>query len=291
MNFRQLPIELQYEIAKLPADEQFQQRFGTDEKLLQLEQLKYDPVIEYNQVQLAFHNKIRIRREQYFQPEDSNKTFIQKVIAFFHKKEKLSEYVYFEPITLGLWSFLYTLKSPIVFNNEQLTSVDVDLFYYLLQEKDFDSPPEQLFLKSLNYCGRVLHISQKQAIDIIQKLIKVSFRVLNMFPRIKLQEKPVFNLDWLTSIVTKVKRVSSYSTQEIYKEIPICQAYYLFAQFCRQIGSETIYLRTEEDIMIEQDLRSSQLVVERLIQLGHIDETNKAYYVNMIHDITGQKGK
>ena len=209
MNFRQLPIELQYEIAKLPADEQFQQRFGTDEKLLQLEQLKYDPVIEYNQVQLAFHNKIRIRREQYFQPEDSNKTFIQKVIAFFHKKEKLSEYVYFEPITLGLWSFLYTLKSPIVFNNEQLTSVDVDLFYYLLQEKDFDSPPEQLFLKSLNYCGRVLHISQKQAIDIIQKLIKVSFRVLNMFPRIKLQEKPVFNLDWLTSIVTKVKTSSA----------------------------------------------------------------------------------
>ena len=39
--------------------------------------------------------------------------------------------------------------------------------------------------------------------------------------------------------------------------------------------------------MIEQDLRASQLVVERLIEKGYIEETNKTYYVNMIHDITG----
>lgn len=287
MNFRQLPRELQYKVAELPADEEFQIRFSTDEIMVQLEELKYDPVIEYNQVQLAFHNKIRIRRQQYVQPEDSKKTFFQKILSFFHKKRKPSEYVEFEPITLGLWSFLYTLKSPVVFSNEQLTSVDVDLFYYLLQEKDFNSPPEELFIKSLNYCGSVLHISQQQAVDIIQKLLKVSFRVLNMFPRLKLEEKPVFNLDWLTSIVTKVKQVSSYSTQELYKEVSVCEMYYLFAQFCRQKGSEAIYLRTEEDIMVEQDLRGSQLVVERLIEKGYIDETNKTYYVNMIHDITG----
>lgn len=261
MNFRQLPIEIQHKIAELPADEEFDKKFSNDQVMIQLEQLKYDPVIEYNQVQLAFHNKLRIYNQE------------------------------LEPITLGLWSFLYTIKSPVVFNDQQLTSIDVDLFFYLLQTKDFSSPVEELFNKSLNYCEEQLNFTQEQAVQIIQKLVRVSFRVLNMFPRLKLQQKPVFNLDWLTSIVTKVRQVSSYSTQEIYKEVPVCEAYYLFAQFCRQKGSETIYLRTEEDIMIEQDLRASQIIVQYLIEKGFIEETNKTYYVNMIHDITGQKGK
>ena len=259
MNFRQLPLELQFKVAELAEDQQFQNRFNNDQILDQLDQLKYDPVIEYNQVQLAFHNKLKMCG------------------------------VELEPVTLGLWSFLYTIKSPVVFNDQQLTSVDIDLFFYLLQEKQFNKPVDQLFKQSMNYCAAKMKISQDKAVQIITKLVKISFRVLNMFPRLKAEQKPVFNLDWLTSIASKVKQVSSYSTQEIYKQVPVCEVYYLFAQYCRQNGSEAIYLRTEEEIMIEQDLRCSTLVVERLIELGHIDETNKTYYINLIHNIVGGK--
>ena len=260
MNFKGLPLELQFKVAELPADEQFQKRFAEDEVLDQLDQLKYDPVIEYNQLQLLFHNKLRINEIQ------------------------------FEPVTLGLWSYLYTLKSPIVLKDQQITPIDIDLFFYLLQTKNYSCPVYKIFNNSLNYCDSVLKIDYSTASSIIQTLVKISFRVLNMFSRLQAENKAVFNADWLTSIVTKVKQVSSYTTQELYKDISVCQIYYLFAQYCRQKGSEAIYLRTEEEIMIEQDLRSSELVIERLIEKGYIDETNKTYYVNMIHNITGQKG-
>ena len=259
MTFTTLPPQLQYQVYLLTQDQQFQLRFGTDEVLNQLDQLKYDPVIEYNQVQFLFHNKVKILG------------------------------VELEPVTLGLWSYLYTLKSPIVFNDEEISSIDIDLFFYLLQTKDFGSAVDELFVKSMNYCQKSLHITEQKASQIIQNLVKISFRVLNMFPRLQAEKKAVFNADWITSIVTKVKQVSSYSTQEIYKDIPICEVYYLFAQYCRQRGSEAIYLRTEEEIMIEQDLRCSQLVVERLIELGHIAEANKSYYIDQIHDIVGGK--
>lgn len=279
MNFRQLPIELQFKVAELAEDQQFQKRFNDDQVLNQLDQLKYDPVIEYNEVQLAFHNKLRFKRM-----ESVKRTFLQKILF-----KKYSQYVQLEPVTLGLWAYLYTIKSPVVFTDQQLTTIDIDLFFYLLQEKQYNKPVKQLFTQSMDYCNRKMKISQEQAVQIITYLTKISFRVLNMFPRLQLEQKPVFNLDWLTSLVTKVKHVSSYSTQEIYKEIPVCEVYYLFAQYCRQIGSEAIYLRTEEEIMIEQDLRCSTLVVERLIELGHIDETNKTYYINLIHNIVGGK--
>ena len=259
MRFSQVPFELQVHIEQLVRDKVFQQRFATDEVLNQLDELKYDPFVQYNQIQLLLHNKIRFYDVQ------------------------------LEPMTLGLWAFLYTIKSPLVFEQQTVTNIDVDLFFYLLQTKDFSADIATLLAKSVNYAEDVLKLNQSQAVEVVQKLFKISFRVLNMFPRLKVQKDTVFNADWLTSLVSKVKQVSSYSTQELYKEVPICEIYYLFAQYCREKGSEAIFLRTEEEILAEQDLRATTLVVERLIQLGHIDESNKQYYITLIHDIGGQQ--
>lgn len=259
MRFSEVPIELQVHIEELVRDKQFQQRFATDDVLNQLDQLKFDPFVQYNQVQLALHNKLKFYDVQ------------------------------FQPMTIGLWAYLYTIKSPLVVKQKKVTNIDADLFFYLLQTKDFGNPLQILLMKSLNYSSEVLKLTHEQAVDVIQKLFKISFRVLNMFPRLREEKEAVFNMDWLTSLATKVKQVSSYTTQEIYKEVPICEVYYLFAQYCREKGSEAIFLRTEEEILAEQDLRATTLVVERLIQLGHIEESNKEYYINLIHDIGGQQ--
>ena len=258
MRFSEVPFEIQVHIEQLCRDKVFQQRFATDEVLDQLDQLKYDPFIQYNQIQLILHNKLK-----------------------FYNIE-------FEPMTLGLWAYLYTIKSPLVFEHKTVSTIDADIFFYLLQTKDFSLSLDQLVQKSVGYSSSVMKLTNEQITEVIQKLFKIQFRVLNMFPRLQENKEAVFNADWITSLVSKVKQVSSYSTQELYKQIPICEIYYLFAQYCREKGSEAIFLRTEEEILAEQDLRATTLVVQRLIELGHIDESNKEYYIKLIHDIGGQ---
>ena len=255
MRFSEVPLEIQVHIEQLQKDEVFKERFANDEVLDQLDQLKYDPFIQYNQIQLLFHNKLK----------------------FYNTK--------FEPMTLGLWAYLYTIKSPLVFEQKKATTLDADIFFYLLETKNFELSLDELVAKALNYSSNVLKFTKEQTQDVIQKLFKVSLRVLNMFPRLRIEKKAVFNADWITSIVTKAFQVSSYSTQQLYKQVPICEVYYLFAQYCREKGSEAIFIRTEEEILAEEDLRATTLVVERLIELGHIDESNKEYYIKLIHDI------
>ena len=84
MVFSSLPQNIQVAIYHLTTDEEFQKRFGDDKTLDQLEDLKYDPFIEYCELQLLMHNKLSICN------------------------------VELEPLTLSLWAYLYTIKSPIV---------------------------------------------------------------------------------------------------------------------------------------------------------------------------------
>ena len=282
MRFSEVPIELQVHIEQLTRDKVFQQRFATDEVLDQLDALKYDPFIEYWEMQLLLHNKFRIRQIQQVKKGFFNK--IKKTLYNLLGK-KDSPYIQFEPMTLGLWSYLYTIKSPFVLDEEKYTTIDLDIFFYLLQTKNFSLELKDLIVKSMNYSSQVLKLTQQQAVEAIDKIFKISLRVLNMFPRLQAQKEAVFNADWITSLVTKVVQVSSYSTQELYKDISMCEVYYLFAQYCREKGSEAIFLRTEEEILAEEDLRATTLVVERLIELGHIDQSNKQYYINLIHNI------
>lgn len=253
MIFSTLPQSIQYQIWKLTSDDQFQKRFGEDEVLDQLDQLKYDPFIQYCQLQLMLHNKLIMNGVQ------------------------------LEPLTLALWAFLYTLKSPVVTEGENITMLDVNMFFYLLQTKQFNETLDQLLQNSMNYCVEKMGVSEEEAVDMFKKVLKINFRVLNMFPRLRIEKKNVFNGDWMTSIVTKVKQVSSYSTQQLYKQISFCEVYYLFAQYCRQNGSEAIYLRTEEEIQIQIDKRSTELVVDRLIEKNVIQLRDRDYYIKQIH--------
>lgn len=261
MRFNQLPFEIQREIALLPSDEEFQKRFGEDEVLDQLDELKYDPLMQYCEIQLLLHNKLKI-----------------------HDIE-------FQPLTLALWAFLYSIKSPIVQDERDITTIDVDLFFYLLQTKNFNCNVKDLLNKSSDFCTNMYNISYQEAVGILEEILKINFRVLNMFPRIKAERKSAFNADWITSIVTKVSQVSSYSTQQLYNAISFCEVYYLFAQYCREKGSQSIYLRTEEEIQLEIDLRSTVLVVQRLIEKGVIDEKDKDYYIKMIHTTPAENNK
>ena len=293
MNFTKVPKQVQPYILKLTNDDVFLQRYDTDEVLNQLDQLKYNPFIQFNQLQLIFHNKLKFNVVQNSKQDYLDKSFFQTVKDYFHKlfcKTPL-QYVQLKPITLALWSYLYTIKSPIIFEEKKISTVDIDMFFYLLETKNFTSP-DVVLQKSLNFCNKNLPITGEQLKYVFQKLLKISFRALNMFPKYKLEGgKPAFNVDWLTSIATKVVQVSNYNIQQVYSEISVCQAYYLFAQFCREKGSEAIYLRTEDEIMQEEDLRSCVLIAERLIELGAINKKDKEFYIDLMHSQEEQEKK
>lgn len=253
MNFTKVPKQIQPYILKLTDDDVFLERYDKDEVMNQLDKLKYDPFIQFNQFQLVNNDKLEFNGIQ------------------------------FKPITLALWSYLYIIKSPLIIEEGKITTVDVDLFFYLLETKDF-GPLKKVLEKSSNYCYRTYQLDAIQLKTILQNIIKVSFRVLNMFPKLKVEgTKPVFNVDWLTSIATKAAQVSNYNIKDVYNKISVCEAYYLFAQYCREKGSQSIYLRTEEEIMWEQDLRTTVLLVERLIELKVIEQKDKDFYINLIH--------
>ena len=261
MDFRKIPKQIQPYILQLTDDDVFLERYDTDEELNKLDRLKYDPFIQFNQLQLLLNEQLEF------------------------------DNIKFKPITLALWSYLYNIKSPLILEEGKITTVDIDLFFYLLETKNF-GPLKTVLEKSSNFCFNNYKLTAVQMNEYLTKMIRISFRVLNMFPKLKIEgAKPAFNVDWLTSIATKAAQVSNYNIKDVYNKISVCQAYYLFAQFCREKGSESIYLRTEEEIMWEEDLRSTILIVERLIELKAIEQKDKQFYINLIHSVEEQEKK
>lgn len=240
MNLNILPQNIQQAVVDLTEDDQFQKIFAEDQKLDYLQSLKHDKQIEFHQFQLMLRKKLNI-----FGLE-------------------------FNPLTIALYSYLYSIKSPIVFDIKSTTMIDLDIFFYLLQTKDFNWNVKQLFSKALGFCQNVLKLNQSQTIKIFEKIYKIEFRCLNLFPKTDQQKNPLFNVDWVTSLASKVKPLTSYSTQQIYNEVSITEVYYYFANYCRMQGDQRIFIRTEDEILAEQDLRMCQLIVQRLVKKGVI---------------------
>lgn len=252
MNLNKLPNDIQHAIVDLTEDEQFQQRFKEDQQLDYLDSLKHDKQVQFFELQLLINRKLKIFGL------DLN------------------------PISLALYGYLYAIKSNIVFDLQKVTMIDLDLFFYLLQTKDYNFDLKQVLKKSANYCGMKLQLNSKQVVQLFQKLYKVEFRCLNLFPKTNEQKQVIFNVDWITSIVSKVKPLTSYSTEQLYKDVSLSEIYYYFANYCRMQGDQRIFIRTEDEILYEEDFRMCQLVVDRLIEKGIISSQKRDDIIQLI---------
>lgn len=253
MELQKLPKEIVKQIGLLTKDQQFQQRFSKDKTLDELDEQKHNQQIEFYQLQLILNKKIRLYG------------------------------IDFNPITVALFSYLYSIRSSIIVKDADITVIDLDLFFYLLQTKDYTSNISELLQKSLNYSKRVLNLSTEQATNVFNKMYKVQFRVLSLFPSYTNSDaENLFNVDWALNLISKVKPLVSYSTDELYKDVSIMQLYYYFADYCRNNGSEAIFIRTEEQILAEEDKRVCQLVVERLVEKGVIKKEQVDKYLELM---------
>ena len=240
-----LSPEIQNAIIQLTEDQVFQKIFKEDQKLDYLESLEHDKQIEFYQLQL----------------------FLKKKIRLFD--------IDLNPLTVALYSYLYSIQSPIVFDLKKTTMIDLDVFFYLLQTKDFSSDVGALFKKAVGYIKNEMKLDEKQVVQLFAKLYKIEFRCLNLFPKTGEEKKAMFNVDWFTSLVSKVKPLTSYTTEQLYVDVSIPQIYYYFANYCRMQGDQRIFIRTEEEILYEEDYRMCQLIVDRLIEKGIIQQQER----------------
>ena len=253
MLLQNLPKNIVHQIAQLTKDKQFQQRFSKDEVLDKLDEQKHNQQIQFLQLQLLLKKKIKLYG------------------------------IDFNPITVALFSYLYAIRSPIVMKKADITVIDLNIFFYLLQTKDYNSNIGLVLQNSMNYCENKLNLSIEQATNAFNKMYKVQFRVLSMFPsHSNGDNENLFNLDWALSLVSKVKSLVSYTTEQLYNDVSIMQVYYYFADYCRSNGSEAIFIRTEDQILFEEDKRVCQLVLERLVEKEIIKNEQVDNYLNLM---------
>lgn len=252
MYFRTLPKHIQEGIKELTVDEEFQQRFATDKVLDEIDEMKTNMADEYKCIQLVIGNKIKIN-------------------------EKL-----FSALTPLMWSFLWVIDSPFVNYEKNVKEVDIDLFFYILENGVGDGDTVRIITDSLQYTEKHFQMTYDECLNIITTIIKMSFKPLNLFPKTNMAGRNDFDADWLTSLITKVHAVTGYSPDYIMKEMSLTSACYYFAQYRRMNGSENIFKRTDEEILILEDKRACEMIIERLIEKKVITEDEREKWLKEI---------
>lgn len=250
MYFAKLPQFIQEAIKKLPRDDVFQQRFATDPVLDQIDMMK-----------------------------ENHQTAYQDILSVLGMKFILNG-MKIPPLTAAVWSFLWVLKNPFVYTGEDPTPIDADVFLYTVFNGVGDGDTVKLVEQAIGFCKKVLNIDFEAACEIILELSKFSFRPLKLLPQstTATHEKPLFDADWLTSIVSKVHIVTGFSPAFILTELSLNAVCYYFAQYRRSQGDDKVYKRTDEEIILLQIDRCCELICDRLIELGVFPQEDKEKY-------------
>lgn len=247
MYFKLLPEHIKEAIVKLTKDDVFQQRFATDEELDKIEAMKINYQEEALMIEAILNNSIVINN------------------------------IEIPLLTPAKWAYLWTLRSPIVYENEKISYLDIDIFTYILF-KGTSHRKTDLITNAAGFCQSI-NLDYETAIAIIKKIIQISFRPLNLFPEIgDGGGQLIFDADWLTLTVARVHNVTGYTPEYILHNLSLSAVCYYFAQYSRINGVKNIYRRTDEEVLILQMERSVDLICDRLIELNVFSPSERLKY-------------
>lgn len=221
----------------MSADDDFQIILQTDPILEQLQKQKFSTQQEYSQLMYTFSGLIQIHG------------------------------VVFHVLTLGLWSFLYSIKNPIVCGEDNPTETDIDVFLYLLHQ-GYQGVSEDLFQNAKDFCLKH-EIDYTEALIAIYKLVKMAFRPMQMLPtQLSTNQQSRFNLEWLTSIVSTVCRMVNCDRQYALYKMSMTEAFYYVVHHLRQNDIKgQIRRRNSDQINAE--------IYKRTMELGKVYYQNK----------------
>ena len=252
MYFNNVDKKYHEAIKALTKDAEFQKRYASDPVLDKLDEEKFDPATCYSELCSTINIPIIIEGQRY-------------------PAIKLLQFVY-----------LWCIDSPLAKNNDkEITELDLDVFFYTLEHPI----TENILSLSTSAIGetRKRGLSIEDGEIVAKTLISFAFQPLRMFPKAQNtiigNEEPEFDTDWMTAMIGKVHTVTGYTPDYIMNNLSLCACCFYYVQWARMQGAQNIAKRTSEEIIKAQFERTTELVAERLIELGVLKEEDKAQFI------------
>lgn len=182
----------------------------------------------------------------------------------------------FKPLTAIAVCKMWCNNNPIITGNGKLEMKHFDEFFKLLEypesEEDFDG------YTLANYGDCLEHLDK-----IVEFELKLAFFPLNMFPssEIKSNSQTCFDSDWLMKCAAIACRIGNFSLDDALR-LPLHVISSLFIQNARIEGVKNIERQAPEEILRQQAYRVSELVIDRLIELGRINKSDRDYYIELV---------
>ncbi len=254
MFFKDLSFEVQTAIRELTKDEVFQNRFGYDKVLGELDAQRFD-----------------------------KKKIVQELQAFRGVPLQVGDKK-FSQLTVDAWANLWCLDSPFALGKDDIKQVDVDLFLAALEFTGDDL--EALAISSLDYCKKH-QLNEELARQICNKIISLAFSPLLLFPdsgamKLTADQQPLYDAEWIANLVYAVHQVTGKSPEFIQKQMSLNAVCQYFVQFAKNQGMKGIGKKSEPEIIQLTDERCNTLIVERLIEKGIVKEEDKSYYEELL---------
>lgn len=218
------------EMLRAMLDDDFQRILSEDEVISELEQTKYDPKINYFELMMCLSKVFRI------------------------------DGVSVACLTPAVWAFLYAIGSPYATDGE-ITELDTDIVMHLLHG-GIKAADSDLVERASGFCA-AHGIDPKSAEADLKTLIYLSFRPLEMLAPISHQadEKPRYDLDWLTHIVSVVSPLTGRTSDAVIYDTSICECMYYCVQQARQYDYK-------HEIRRRDSLETQAEIYERTMELG-----------------------
>ena len=216
------------EITHAMLDDEFQKILEKDPILDELEKSKHDPKTGYFELMMA----------------------LSKVFTV--------DGVTVSCITPAIWSYLYAIGSPYTQDGE-IHQIDTDIFLYILHN-GIEKIDRDLVDNAAGFCEQ--HgINLDTAESDLRMLIYLSFRPLEMLADTTTHtDKPRFDLDWLTHIVSVVAPMTGKTSDQIIYDTSLCECLYYCIQKAREFDyKHEIRRRNSDEINGEIYLRTMEL--------------------------------
>ena len=246
MFFGNLPPHLQKAVKALTVDEEFNRQLTDDKVLDRLDDLEINRKFERQCLDILLSKDI---------------------IMFGHT---------FKPLTAIAVMKLWTNFNPIITGEGNVELKHIDEFFQLLEYPETDEPCEGF--AEANY----FDIADKLD-EVVKFELKTAFQPLSMFPVsiVKGGEQIIFDADWIVRLASVACNVGGMKFDEALR-LPMFTLTSMFVQYARMQGTKNIERQAPEEILKQQGHRVCELVIDRLIQLGKIDSSDRDKYIEMV---------
>ena len=196
-------------------DEEFQDILQNDKILDELEKEKFNPEDEYFELMMIFSGELQYN------------------------------HLVLNTLTLGMWAYLYSIRSAFTLAEEP-TNKDIDIVMYLLHN-GYHGVSDNIYEDSFCFCEKN-NIEYENAKKFIYRIIFISFRAMEMLPSMySTGEKCRYNLEWVTSILKMVCNAVNADRDYVLYRMSLTECFYHVINVLKENDTKNLIRRRNSD--------------------------------------------